>query len=1062
MSIPAFSVRQPVLVNLLAIVVVITGLLLYAGMTREAWPEVGVDAAWVRSVYPGASPAEMESLFSRPIEEAARKVDDVRHVWSTSAESYSFVWIEMEPDVADPGRVVLDVQTEVSRLRELPDDAEPPSVGRAQAVYPAMTIAVLGGGADEHELRTVARRLRERIERLPRVDEVWEAGVRPRQVRVEVDPVALESRNVALAQVAAALAARDRDVPGGVVPVGPREVAIRALGAYETVGQVADVVVRPSPAGDHLRVRDVAAVVDGFMDAETGARVDGQPGVVLTVRKQADADTTLLSEDVHRELAAFAPTLPAGFQVKVFGDARHLVERGIDTVENNGLFGLLLVLATLWLFLGARNALMVAVGMPVAILGGIVIMHLLGISINQISLFSLILCLGLIVDDAIVVIENAHRYHEQGHSRIISAYLGAREVFWPVISTVLTTVAAFLPLLLMTGMLGRFFAIIPKVVVAALLASLFECLLILPSHFAEFAPDKEPRVPGNWITRQLRRLYAATFPAVLRHRYLSVLLVFSASAGLVWHALATRDVVLFGAEDAELVDVRVELPEDASLAETERVCRRIETLARALPAAEVDAVVTQWGWTRAEGWTDRGRHFGLVTVFLKPPNERERHSADIIAALRDQVAGVPGPVRAEVLPVLWRPPTGKPIAVRVVGDDPPRTAALAREVEAVVRGLPGTRDVTSDYSEGKAELQIRVDPARAALAGLTPGDVNAWIRTAYGGLPVTHFRTPDEEFDVILRLREDARDDPTGVAALRLRTPLGGTVRLGDVTDLVPARGPSKIERRDGKRVVTVTANIDEATTTTQGVNEQARAALAPLVAANPDVTLEFGGEFEETQESLDSLLVAFNVALLVILTILGAQFRSFVQPLVVMFAIPLSFIGVVTGFLVSGLPMDIIGLIGVVGLSGIAVNDSLILVDFINNRRRFGQPRDAAIREAGQERLRPILLTTVTTVGGLLPLAIGLGGKAERLAPMATAIVWGLSFATVFTLYVIPCLYAIADDAIGLFVRRRQVHEPEWDDVLELDRLTDRELAQHLGARADARAEGRAEAETN
>jgi multidrug efflux pump subunit AcrB len=366
-------------------------------------------------------------------------------------------------------------------------------------------------------------------------------------------------------------------------------------------------------------------------------------------------------------------------------------------------------------------------------------------------------------------------------------------------------------------------------------------------------------------------------------------------------------------------------------------------------------------------------------------------------------------------------------------------------VEAVVAGIPGTRDVTSDWSEGKAELRVRVDPERAARAGLTPGDVNTWVRTAYGGLPVTHFRTADEELDVVLRLRAEARSDPSAVGALRLMTPLGGTVRLDELTTLDPARGPAKIERRDGKRCVTVTANIDEATTTTLSVNRAAHAALAGLTAANPDVTLELGGEFEETQESLDSLFVAFNVALLVILTVLGAQFRSFVQPLVVMFAIPLSFIGVVTGFFVSGLPIDIIGLIGVVGLSGIAVNDSLILVDFINARRRLGQPRDEAIRGAGSERLRPVLLTTVTTVGGLLPLAIGLGGKAERLAPMATAIVWGLSFATLFTLFVIPCLYAIADDAIGLFLRRRQAHEPEWDDIQALDRLTDRELVRHL-----------------
>ena len=1053
MSVPAFSVRQPVLVNLLAIVIVVAGVMIYRGMTREAWPEVGMDAAWVRTVYPGASSAEMESLFSRPIEEAVLKVDGVQHAWSTSAESYSFVWIEMESGVDDAARVVIDIQSEVSRLSDLPADADAPNVGRAHTVYPAMTVAVLGvaeaGRAPpgEHELRAVARRLGDRLELLPLVDSVWAAGVRPRQVRVEVDPTALESHNVALAQVAGAIAARDRDIPGGFVPLGQREVSLRALGAYETVAEMGDQVVRPDPAGDHVRVRDVARVEDGFMDAETGARVDGEPGVVLTVRKKVDADTTLLSVDLRRAIAEFESTLPAGFRVKIFGDAAEVVERGIGTVENNGLFGLLLVLVTLWLFLGVRNALMAALGMPVALLGGIVLMHVMGITINQISLFSLILCLGLVVDDAIVVVENAHRFHERGYSRTLSAYLGARQVFWPVISTVLTTVAAFLPLLLMTGMLGEFFSIIPKVVVAALLASLFECLVILPAHFADFAPHREPRVPGNWITKALKWLYARTFPPVLRHRYIAVLLVFSASAALVWYAWKTKEVVLFGAEDAELVDIRIELPEDTSLDETSRVLRKVEAIARSLPTDEVDAVVSQWGWTRLDQRTDRGRHLGLVTLFLRPPGERPHHSNWFVAELRREVALLPGPVRTDVSPLLFQPPTGKPVAIRLFGDDLARLGTLAAQVEEAVGGIEGTREVATDYSEGKAELRVRVDPARAALHGLSPGDVNAWIRTAYGGLPVSHFREGDEEMDVVLRLVEEARDDVESVGDLRLRTPLGGVVRLADVTDLESARGPSQIRRRDGKRTISVAANIDDAVTTSQVVNEAARARLATLIAGNPDVDFEFGGEFEETRKSLDSLLVAFNVAILVIFTILGAQFRSFVQPLVVIAAIPLAFIGVVVGFLVSGRPVDMIGLIGVVGLSGIAVNDSLILVDFINARRRLGEDRDHAIRTAGVERLRPVILTTVTTVGGLLPIAIGIGGKAERLAPMAVAIVWGLSFATFFTLYVIPCLYAIADDAVGLFLKNRQTHDPEWDEVEALDRLTDRELALRLEA---------------
>lgn len=1019
-------VGQPILVNLLAVAAVVVGALVMGDMTRESLPAVPTGWARVSVVYPGASPAEVEQLVLDRLENAVQRVDGIAELWGSAREGIGLVFIQFEPEVEDLPRKVLEVQSEVATIDDLPEGAERPQVREFQVTVPTIAVSIRGEVA-ESVLRRVSMALADRLDAIPGVGEVQRNGLRDRRITVDVDPDRLVARGLPLAAVADALGRRAANVPAGSLAERDARL-VRGLAQVTTPDDVREVVVRPAtrtPLGEvgSVRVGDVAEVDEGFAPATLTGRVNGEPGVLLLVNKEAQADSLRISEAVRAEVARFE--LPTGVSVDVFGDAAHEVRRSLGSLYGNAGTGLVLVLAILWLFVGARNATFAALGIPVALAGALVAMAAMGITINVISLLALILCLGVVVDDAIIIIENVYRHMEEGAPRVRAAVEGTAEVFWPVVASTATTCAAFLPMLMMVGVLGEFFSIIPKVVVAALGASLVEAFIVLPSHLADFGQVKRRKISDLPTTRWERlgartaAAYERVLRASLRWRWAIALGSYALAGGLVAAAVATKDVVLFTDGDTEMFDVRVKLPTDAAAEHTDAVLQTIEQRLLALESPDVEAIVAARGITRTEMGADHGDHVGMVTVYLKRMEERSFVGAgrDLIARASRLFDDVVGPVSLEVMDFKPGPPRGAPVAVRLRGDDLDRLAELAGQVTDEVRQVPGTRTVGSDYQLGKRELQVRVDEERAALQGLTPPQVAAWLRLALGALPVATTRDGDDEVDLVVRLAEGARDDPARLAQLAIVTPDGGHVALGEVADLQPGRGPALIRHRERERMITVTAQIDERSTTSAEANERVARRLAGLMASNPDVTFVLGGEYERTRESLDSLVDAFGVALLVIFTILAAQFRSLLQPLIVMGAIPLSFIGVVIGFFVSGAPIGLIALIGVVGLAGIVVNDSLVLVDFVNQRRREGLARDEAIVQAGLLRLRPIFLTSITTVAGLFPLALA-GAASPLLSPMATAIAWGLTFATVLTLIVVPCFYRIVDDVGGGLAR--------------------------------------------
>ena len=1019
MSIPAFAVRQPVLVNLVAISAVLVGALVMGAMHRESLPTMPTGWGNITTVYVGASPEEIEQLVTVPIENAVGDVDKVEEIWSSSKEGVSYVSFHFDADVEDITSAMMEVSNEINRIDDLPLDAERPVVREVKVDFPTIAVAIRGE-VPEVVLRQVGKDMADRIERLPGVSGTWRNGIRDREFRVDVDPDRLAAHRLSLTEVTDSLRFRAANVPAGTTKGEGDARLVRGMTRVNDVEELSRVVIRPDADGGSVRVGDVADVRDTFAAGKFSGRVNGDPAIVLTVRKDEQADSVRISEDVRALVDRLQPTLPPGVTIDLFGDAAAEVEHSLGTLYANAAAGLLLVLLLLWVAIGARNAMMAAIGLPVALAGAIIAMHMMGITINMMSLLALILCLGVVVDDAIIIIENIYRHMEEGMPRRRAAVVGTNEVFWPVVASTLTSWAAFLPLLLMEGVLGNFFAIIPKVVVASLAASLVEAMFILPSHMADFGKlshlKRDATMPPKTRLQRASARVVSTYERLLRwslqHRATVVFGAYGLCGVMVAFAFSTKDVILFTEGDPDMFDVRVRMPTDASKEETEALLAKLEARIVALDNPDVEATLAVRGMARTDMGISSGDHMGMVTVFVVPATERSSLHAgrDLVTEVSGLYDDVVGPARLEVVEVRPGPPRGAPVAVRIRGEDYERLVDLAEQVLAEVRVTPGTRNSNHDYELGKQELQIKVDEERAALHGFTPDMVSRWLRSAFGATPASTLREGDDEIDIVVQLQEEVQQDPARIASLQLIAPNGDEVAIREIAEVSHGRGPGVIRRYQQKRVVSVLSGIDEEVTNSGKVNSVLQERLASLEAANPDIRFEYGGQFEETQESVDSLFRAFIVAMLLIYTILATQFQSFSQPLVVMAAIPLSFIGVTGGFLLSPKAIGLIALVGVVGLTGIVVNDSLVLVDFINKRRDRGMALDDAIVESGMLRLRPIFLTSVTTIAGLFPLSLATE-SLPHLAPMAQVIVYGLTFSTLLTLLVVPCLYRLDVD---------------------------------------------------
>jgi len=1048
MSLARVSVSNPVLVNLIMFAIIGFGIFALATLPQEQMPDVSFPWSFVFVPYPGASPDEVEKTVIIPLEEQLQNLDDLNNMTSVSREGGGFVWLKFDTMPEDDFQIrIQDVRAEVNKV-QLPEQAEEPQVNQfsTQDFAPLISVVILGN-VPEHQLKELAEDLKDDLLDIPKVSQVQLSGVREREVWVEVDPAFLERYGLTLDAVAAAIRAKHLDMSAGNLETGRQDFRVRTLGEARHVQELEDVIVQASSTGGHVRVRDVAKVSDTFEEETTRSRFDGKPSVTLTVSKKKDGHSIEIVDQVKALAETYRKTrLPAGAEIALTNDSSIYINDILHTLKSNAWMGMVLVAVTLFLFLGLRQAVFAVVGIPVALAMTFTFLHFTGNTINGSTLFALVLVLGMLVDDAVVVIENCFRYMEQGMPARQAAVVGTREVTLPVLTSAATTIAAFLPLMLLTGVIGDFMRIIPVVVSLALVASLFECFTILPSHIAEFGRGGR-RGRGAPLIRftRMQQAYRRLLARVIRRRYwvlAGATLLILGSIPLVFAV----GVDMFADEEIPLFFVHVTMPDGTRLDATDHTLTRLAGVTReTVPAGDLKYVRTEAGLQETESEWILKPSVGELVVELQDKHVRKFSVDENINRLRDRMQSVPGVEAIEFKRISSGPPTGAPVEVKIRGDHLDELGRVSGEVKAALAGMDGVKDIRDNLQLGIRELQVTVNEERASMLGLDVAQVARTVHAAFHGTVATQFLDGDDDIDVLVRLNETARKERQDLANLRIVTPTGARVPLKDVASIREAAGYTAIRHDDNHRAATITANVDKSRITGIQANKALNAIWPSIALRHPGYSLKFGGEFKEFQEAFNNLAVLFMVGVALMLVIMAAQFNSITQPLIIFMAVIFAFWGAVMGLFLIGSPFSINNLFGLVALAGVAVNNSIVLISFVNGLREKGTSRIRAVLEAGEMRVRPILLTSVTTIVGLLPMAIGLGGYSEVWGPLATVMVFGLTASSILSLFLIPCLYLALGDTKRLFLRGLRDEEAtrsQWTrraarhrELAELDR---------------------------
>ena len=1023
MKLAEFSVRNSLLVNSISVFLVVSGLLALFRIEREAFPNFSFDIIIVSTPYKGAPPEVIEKRITIPLEKELKEVDDIKKLYSVSVEGLSEIILEIEPDAPDKTKVYNDIQKAVDAADDLPVDldADPKVLELKTRDTPLVSVS-LSGDLPETTLREIARNLETEMLDLSGVSTVYRDGMRDREIWVELNPQKMASHHIALSQVMQVLANRNINIAGGLYKGEEGELILRTSGELETAEEIRHVILRVNEEGYGVTVNDVANVKESFEEERIIQKTDGERSINLMIIKKDKADAIRLKEELTTLVENFKERNNPELEISFIDDISYYIKRRLNVLVSNGWIGLIFVMIPMVLFLSGRIAIAALAGMAVALLSAIAAMNFFGISINLISMFGLIMVIGMLVDEDLVVADNISRYLEEGKSHIDAAILGTSEVMSGILSTVLTTIIAFVPLLFMSGIFGKFISDIPKVVIITLLASLVEAFIILPSHISDLSrPTKRGRVSSFEKKRQhhyfdrLRNAYIKSLQFSLKHPIWTTGISFGTIIGAILVAVFGLKFVLFPAKGIEAFFIRAAAPMGTSLERMEDLMRPLEELAMSLAKNELDHVVTKIGITQFEPgdpFTERGSHLGQLGVYLMPETKRDRDADQIMQALREKVQNPSalGFERVNFDAVPPGPPVGKPVAVRIRGDDFTSLEPHAELFKKELTTIDGVHDIRDDYEPGKGELRIVVDEKRALQAGLSYQDIASTVRQAFQGMTATTIRKTDDEIDVVVKLPEEKRHDLAAIESLLILNKTGDLIHLSDVAKLEKVAGVSLIKHFDRKRVVTVTANIDDEKITSQEVNRQLKKKFGTISHEHQGVTFTYGGEDEDTQESMQSLFRALFAAMLMIFIVLLVTFGNFLQTFIIMLAVPFGLVGVVIGFGLAGEPIGFLAFLGIIGLTGIVVDGGTLIFLFINRLRKEGGDLKEMIIKGCEVRFRSVLLTTMTTVFGVIPAAYGIGGSDPFIQPMALALNWGIGVSIFFTLYTLPCLYYVAD----------------------------------------------------
>ncbi|MDZ7753148.1 MAG: efflux RND transporter permease subunit [Gammaproteobacteria bacterium] len=1021
-----FALGQTVLFNLVFVLLMVAGAFSVMQMPVERYPEVNFGKALIVTVYPGASPRDVEALVTREVEDSLEGLEEVEFIQGRSTREVSTVMVKFRDDT-DYEALYDELRFRVlSVLDELPAGVDPPTFNLVRTSDWLPVVAVnLVGERSNRALSLMAEELRVPLGTIPGVMDAELQGEYVREFHVYLDPHLMEAHGVSYEQVAAALQDANVSIPAGDFTDASGEFVVSADARFRNRDQVVSTVVRRDADGSFVTVGDVASrAVMGHRDPDVITTVNGRSCVTIRVLKTDRGNALDIYDGVQAAVADFAPALARqGVEVVLTQDSTTYIEEAMTTLGSNLALGILLVSLVIWYFMGLRNAAITTVGIPFAFLVTMVFMYLTGNSLNEITLFSFVLVSGIVVDDAIVVVENIYRHVQNGEELEQAIVNGAAEVLMPVVSATATTVAAFLPMLIMTGATGEFFALIPKAIAFAIVASLIECIFILPIHFKDYGPRPNGRgVPDedhdNALMVPLRRLTNRLIHVTLRFRITSVVTVLIAFVvSLAMLAVSVAGIaplirIKFFPDDYNLYYAFVEGPPHTPIADTSERVRAISEFIMADGPGAARSAAGFAGFVIDENYEQQfGRHLGTVMVALPATADRDFEDAldhlEEIAGRLEARFGTDG-FRIRVRAEKDGPPAGKDVSIRVVGSDDGAVERLADGILGALAANPDVAPHLSQLADDRGEparlYRFEVDEQRAHEYGLSKAAAARLAASVLDGRYIGKYRTGDEEVDLKLRVDPAYLERPHKALDIPVLEHPSGPVRLGDVARAVPAVELDELARYQGQRSLTITADIRSGTPiSTPLVVKWVKGHYAAIRDDYPGATITFGGAFDDTQRSYRSLTYAFGLAVLLIYLILATQFRSYGQPLIVLSAVVFSIIGVVLGKFVSQSLFTVNSFIAVVGVTGVVVNDSLVLLHFINRNYRAGMSRRAAILEGVRLRLRPILLTTLTTSLGLLPMAVGVPSYSLVWGTMASTFVAGLATATFLTLFIIP-----------------------------------------------------------
>ncbi len=1041
MKLSNFSVDRPVAILMIVLAVMMIGAVSLSGLHLDLMPEMDLPVAVVFTGYTGSAPQEMENLITRPLEEVLGTVSNINSISSISSMGNSIVIAEFEMGT-DMDFASLEMREKIDMVRGyLPEDASDPTVLKIDLNLMPVLMLGISGDRPADELKTLVDDVvKPRIERLDGVASVDVAGGLVREIQVFVEPEKLAAHGLSMTNVVQALQMENMNLSAGRATKGSQEMPFRVIGEYSTVSQIAETNLMTS-SGVQLRLKDVARVEDGFKDSAGFSRIGDRDGISLSIQKQSGSNTVSVVRDTRRALESLKDRLPEDVAIFTVMDQAEYVEYSISNVADNLLIGGLLAALVLFVFLRSlRSTLIIALSMPISVVATFILIYFGGLNLNMMTMGGLALGIGMMVDCSIVVLENIFRLREEGLDHIEAAKTGTTEVANAITASVLTTVAVFFPIIYIKGIVSEIFTALALTVSFSLLSSLLVALTLIPTlssrllRVGDAGRGDHPKVqPSQGLLSRLIKVTEKWFKAIddlyrshlawcLSRRALTVVIVVAMLIGSLC-LIPVIGAEFLPAMDQGMITADIELPQGSRLEETDKVVSEVEK-AFSRYEDDIELVFSSVGSSGMGGMGSMeggSSNRGGIYVTLLPQQDRKYSTQEVVEGVRQQISAVPG---AEIS--VSGSDTGMniamlstPVEITIRGDDLDLLEMYSAKIADLVRNVPGTREVTTSLEEGQDEIQMIIDRDKAGAYALSAVQIATAARTAVEGQVATRYRTGSEEIDVRVRLSEAGGTELSKVENMLVASPLGLMVPLGEIAEIREVQAPSTIQRSDQVRTVSVSAQL---TGRSLGeVMQEVQDTITENIALPTGYIVDYGGQFELMSESFVDLFKALLMAIVLVYMVLAVQFESLLHPFVIMFSLPVAIIGVIVALAVTGNTLNVVSFIGIIMLAGIVVNNAIVMVDYINQLRQRGLKRDEAILTAGPIRLRPILMTALTTILAMVPLAVGIGEGAELQSSLAVAVIGGLATSTFLTLYFVPVVYSLFDDLSGFRQRRKQ-----------------------------------------